>query len=183
MTDIITPRLQRMGGGGYMLDRIRSGQHANASFVTPAWIGYKLKVDGSGYWDKNQTTALAAATSQVITIGTTFEHSPFPTNVVILAVLVRVITPFAGVTTPILAVGDAGNEDEWIDELDLTAAAAIYSDQGDADAVNAAGGFSIPEAGYAPILTLNTGAGNMTALTAGEADIQFLCVSLPLALP
>lgn len=183
MPDMLTPRLQRFGGGGYMLDRIRSGQTSNVSFCQPGWIGYKLKFRGSGNWDKDGTTARAAATSQVITLATTFQDSPFPTNVMVTRVIIRQITAWAGLTTPILSIGDTGNDDEWVDVFDLTSAAGLYEDSADADAVNAAGGFAMPEAAYAPLATLGTGAENLTALSAGETDILFYCVPIPLALP
>lgn len=184
MSDMLTPRLQRSGGGAYMLDRIRTQGSPNIAFCQPGWVGYKLKFRSSGDWDKNGTTARAAATSQVITLATTFEDSPFPTNVVVAGVLINVITAWTGLTTPTLSVGDAGNDDEWVDLFDLTSTAgAYYVDTGDSDAVNAAGGFLVPETAYAPIVTLGTGAENLTALTAGEVDVLFLCIPIPRALP
>ncbi len=184
MPDAFTPRLQRLGGGANLLNGLKSGKSAHVLVAQPFWVGYKLKFRANGYWDKNLTTARAAATSQVITLATTFEHTPFPTNVTIDGVLINVITAWTGLTTPILSVGDTNNDDEWVDEFDLTSTAgAYYVDTGDSDAANAAGGFLVPETAYAPLATLGTGSEDLTDLTAGEVDILFRCVPIPGALP
>jgi hypothetical protein len=180
-----SPRQGRLGGGAQLINDLQSGQMGWAfPWMDWGW-GYKLKIDSrhSGYWDYNRTTAITAGTSQVITLGTTFEGTPFPTNMIVEAVFVRVITPFAGVTAPVMSVGDAGNDDEWVDLFDLTASAGLYIDSGDTDAAMADDGVPVPEAAYAPIVTLGTGAGNLTALTAGEVDIIFKLRPFPPTLP
>jgi hypothetical protein len=180
-----SPRQGRLGGGAQLINDLQSGALGWAAPAMAFWWGYKLKIDSrhSGYWDYNRTTAITAGTSQVITLGTTFEGTPFPTNVFVESVHVRMITPFAGVTTPVLSVGDTGNDDEWVNDFDLTSAAGVYIDTGDASSTSAVAGAMIPESGYAPLITLGTGAGNLTALTAGEVDVMFKVYPFPPALP
>lgn len=160
-----------IGGGGKLIRNLQSSNIGWAADAMPFWWGFKLKVDGTGFWDKGGDVALAAAGSQVINLNTTFEATPFPEDVFVEAVFCRVITAFAGAATPTLSVGDAGNDDEWVDLLDLTTT-GVFEDSGDADATAAVAGVPLYESAYVPLATI-AAAANIDTLTAGEVDIMF----------
>src|SRR5688500_13503166 len=101
------------GGGAHLINGLKSGNVGGAHLAPDLhWcFGYKLKVDGSGYWDDLRATALAGAGSQVITLATTFPHRPVPTNIWIHRIYIRLITAFSGgaISAATLSLGDTGN--------------------------------------------------------------------------
>lgn len=128
-------------------------------------------------------TALAAATTQEFDLHTAFPDHKFPEKVVIHQCVLKLNTAFAGgaVSAAVASVGDTGNADEWIDAQDVFTGASTTpeTDQGDADAVQAAGGFTPFEAAYIPTLTLDTTTADVDALTAGELEVWFLVTEYP----
>lgn len=172
------------GGGALALNAIKSGSIGGAHLMVnwTLMLGYKLKVDGSGYWNDGGAsgagaTALAGAGSQVITLGTTFPHKAFPANVWVKKVYTRLITEFSGgaISAATISIGDAGNDDEWTDLVDIfTGASTTHAfDTADADAVFAAAQDPVAETAYAPLITIATTTANVNVLTAGEVDIWF----------
>jgi hypothetical protein len=125
--------------------------------------------------------ALAAATAQAINLHTAFPNHTFPEDVCIHGAIVRSIVGFTGgsISAATVSVGDAGNDDEWVDLHDIFAAGAAAPDTGDADAVNAAGGFLTFEEAYIPLATIDTTGDNVSAATAGEFEIAFLLSDFP----
>lgn len=178
-----TPSVVMRGGGSELLNKLQANRLGWAYPAMSFWWGWKLKVTGSGYWDHAQITALASSSSQVVTLGTTFPGTAMPTNVIIEEVAINLITAFAGVTSPVLSVGDTGNDDEWVDVFALDGTAGWYNDVADADAVSAEEGAPILETGYAPLATVATSSEDVDTLTAGEVDIMLKLHPLPAALP
>src|SRR5688500_6754803 len=112
-------------------------------------------------------TALAASTSQALDLHTAFPNHLFPEGVIIHACVLKLITAFSGgaISAATASVGDAGNDDEWVDLQDIFTGAAVVpeTDQADADATEAAGGFSKYEDAFIPLLSLTSTSANLSA--------------------
>jgi hypothetical protein len=184
-----TPIPLGKGGGSLLLNALQSNS-IGGSALSPRmgfYLPYKLKIDGSGYWDDLRTVALEGDGSQIIDLSATFPHRAFPTNVWVRRVYTHLITAFSGgtVSAATLSLGDTGNDDEWADLVDVFTGAGTVRvfDTADADAVFAAAQDPVAESAYVPLATLATTGDNVNDLTAGELDIVYEIYPLLAALP
>lgn len=174
----IPPIPMSKGGGALLLDHLRSGAQGGAHIAPKITylLGYKLRVASNGTWE-GTGVALAGALTQTLDLPTVFPTRPFPTNVWVHRVYYQVNTPLAGgaIATATLDLGDAGNDDEWVDLADIFTGAPSTPqwDDTDADAVFAAAKMPVFEAAYVPRATITTTVGNISVATAGDIDIVY----------
>lgn len=184
-----TPIPLGKGGGSLLVNALQTNSIGGAALAPRMgfYLGYKLKIDGSGYWDDLRTVALEGDGSQIIDLSATFPHRAFPTNVWVRRVYTYLITAFSGgtVSAATLSLGDTGNDDEWGDLIDIFTGAGTVRvfDTADADAAYAAAQDPVAESAYVPLATLATTGGNVNDLTAGELDIVYEIYPLMAALP
>lgn len=143
------------------------------------WWIYHCRVSGGAIG----ATALAASTSQALDLHVAFPNHLLPEGAIVHCAVIRLVTAFSGgaISAATASFGDAGNDDEWIDLQDIfTGASAVpETDQGDADATQAAGGFTVYEDAFVPLLSLTSTTANLSALTAGELEVAMLCTDYP----
>lgn len=109
-----------------------------------------------------------ADTSQTLTwsqLATGVLQSAVPARVIIIGAHANVITAFAGGgnTGVVLKLGDAGNDDELIEDVSIMAT-GIKPRSG-------AYTLNTYEAAYAPIVTVTTTTGTCAGLTAGKVEL------------
>lgn len=142
------------------------------------WYRYVCSISGGAIG----ATTLAAATTHAIDLHTAFPSNLMPEGVFIHGCVLKLNTAFAGgaVSAVVASVGDAANDDEWIDGQDVFTGASTVpaSDTLDTDAVSAIAP-GVYEDAYIPILTLDTTSANVNALTAGSLEIYFLLSDFP----
>lgn len=119
-----------------------------------------------------------ADTSQTLTwstLATGLLQSPVPARAIILGAHANVITAFAGGgnTAVVLKLGDAGNDDELIEDVSIMAT-GIKPRTG----VYMLGTY---EAAYAPTITVTTTDGTCAGLTAGKVELFIHYVQIPSA--